>query len=187
MPKWICTGVWTASESGCIVGTAAGYCMSSTRSIVSRCVNSLLRLDQAAKFDLFSPFEGVEQRLLSAQLIAIGWTSSSTRSWAAASAPIQHLDQENLLWFIQTLSIRCPSIFATAYWMGFVCLDSNNFFAQNGFLQPSPIQVPLSTFEVLDAFHQLTLQAKTNMYDYLKMLQSRTDNTGTSREIVCLF
>lgn len=40
------------------------------------------------------------------------------------------------------------------------------------------------TFTVLDHFHQLTLQAKTNLYDFSKTLQRKTDNTSPYKKIV---
>ncbi|KLO04642.1 hypothetical protein SCHPADRAFT_840402, partial [Schizopora paradoxa] len=39
------------------------------------------------------------------------------------------------------------------------------------------------TFDLLDFFHQLTHQAKTNAYDFLCTIQQRTDSTGVEKEI----
>lgn len=54
---------------------------------------------------------------------------------------------------------------------------------------PATLDTPCTvfTFEVLDNFHQSTLQAKTNAYDFLKTIQNRTDGSGTVKKTVTLF
>lgn len=35
------------------------------------------------------------------------------------------------------------------------------------------------TFQLLDTFHELNLQGKTNLYDFWKTIECLTDNSGT--------
>jgi hypothetical protein len=42
------------------------------------------------------------------------------------------------------------------------------------------------TFDCLETFHELTLQGKTNLYDYYNTLLRRYDNAGVSNPIVSL-
>ena len=42
------------------------------------------------------------------------------------------------------------------------------------------------TFDCLETFHELTLQGKTNLYDYYHTLLRRSDNANLSILIVCV-
>jgi hypothetical protein len=43
------------------------------------------------------------------------------------------------------------------------------------------------TFNCLKTFHKLTLQGKTNLYDYYHTLLQRSDNANLSNPIVCFW
>lgn len=42
------------------------------------------------------------------------------------------------------------------------------------------------TFRLLEQFHLLTLQSKINVYDFYLSLQKMSDNTGLSKQHVCI-
>lgn len=41
------------------------------------------------------------------------------------------------------------------------------------------------TFDLLDTFHELTLQGKGNLFDFYHTLLRKTDNAGIEKLIVC--
>jgi hypothetical protein len=44
-----------------------------------------------------------------------------------------------------------------------------------------------ATFNALEYFHLLTFESKTSVFEYIKSLMRRTDNTGTVKVPVCWF
>jgi hypothetical protein len=56
-----------------------------------------------------------------------------------------------------------------------------------GFL-PGSIEAPRTafTFDILNTFHLITLQAKTSAYDYYLSVEHKSDNIGLLDQKVCL-
>ncbi len=53
---------------------------------------------------------------------------------------------------------------------------------------PATVEHPntVVTFDTLEFFHLLTLQAKTTFYDFYEMLAKRIDNSGLQSHSVCV-
>ena len=54
-------------------------------------------------------------------------------------------------------------------------------------LYPASILRPKTafTFDLLDTFHKLSMQAKLNLYDFYNVVMQKTDNSGRTKAKVC--